>query len=87
VNAQTISDFWIGPNSASGTGTYAMASNILWPGGNAWGASIAVRKILTLTSLTTVYFETYSSQTITIQWEGVINNAGGVSGITAVRLA
>ena len=87
--ASYVLDAFIGPTSASSTGTYTSASQFASnPVSGVYGASVACSAVVTLTATTTVYLEASSpvSQAFTVMTasDGGVANA---TGLVAVRIA
>jgi hypothetical protein len=81
-------DFFIGPTGASTSLAYAATSVSL--GGVAGGvetATVSITKILVVSGTTTVYFECYATEAITVRYDSFQENIVNASGITAYRIA
>lgn len=82
-------DVFLGPTSASVTGAYA-ATTVESGGvaGAAEGLTAVVSKLITLTTLTTVYLEAVSTAiSAIVRWESQGESLPNASGISAVKIA
>ena len=81
-------DAWIGPTSASTTGSYAADTAVIDYNASGNTAKIAITKVITLSATTTVYLGAESSSSGGhVEAVSLLNSLGNVSGITATLLS